>query len=281
MLAALVGPAAAFAAGAAAVAILLAPVAPTPPRPVVLDPSVLQAKAAILYDPQTHTVLYQKNANVQLPLASLTKLMTAQVVLAVKSLDTPVQITAADLRPEGDWGFKPGETYTLRELLTFGLAASSNDALAAAAASLGDNYVEKMNMAAAALGLTKTHFLNPTGLDVTNTVAGAYGSAYDVARMAAAFYEDHPALFAATLTNKATILEGNKLMELDSTAKPILDVPGVVGAKTGYTDLAGGNLVAVFDLDVGHPVVAVALGSTQSGRFTDVKALIEAARQSQ
>jgi D-alanyl-D-alanine carboxypeptidase len=62
------------------------------------------------------------------------------------------------------------------------------------------------------------------------------------------------------------------------TAEPILEFPGLIGAKTGYTDLAGGNLVVAFDLEIGHPVIAVVLGSTQEGRFTDMRALIEAAR---
>lgn len=278
--AAILGPALAFGAGAAAVALSTTPTH-TPALRVTLAPEALTAKAAVLYDPQSHTVLYQKNATAQLPLASLTKLMTAEVVLSVRELDYPVRITAQDLKPEGDWGLKPGETLTLRQLLTFGLTASSNDAIAAAAASLGTDYLERMNDEAARLGLTKTRFLNPTGLDVTGAVAGAYGSAYDVARMTAAFYNDHPQLFAQTLARKAVIEGDAKERTADATAEPIFDIPGVVGAKTGYTDLAGGNLVVVFDLDVGHPVVAVVLGSTREGRFEDIRTLIETARRAQ
>ncbi|MDZ4226360.1 MAG: hypothetical protein U1C66_02630, partial [Patescibacteria group bacterium] len=71
----------------------------------------------------------------------------------------------------------------------------------------------------------------------------------------------------------------NRILFATSTAAPLLDMPGFVGAKTGFTDLAGGNLVAAFDLELGRPVVIVALGSTLEGRFADVKLLLEAARK--
>src|SRR3989344_3676582 len=148
---------------------------------VALADSALIAKSAILYDTGTGRVLYQKNAYEQVPLASLTKLMAVQTVLSVKSPDTPVQITRSDLNPSGDSGLKVGQTINLGDLIKFALVASSNDAMEAAAASLGDGSINKMNAAAAAMGLTKTHFFNATGLDISTTASGAYGSAYDVA----------------------------------------------------------------------------------------------------
>lgn len=92
-----------------------------------------------------------------------------------------------DLDADGDLGLRPGDTLSLFDLLKLGLVASSNDAMTAAAASLGSNYLTAMNDMANKLGLTKTYFLNPTGLDVNHDSAGAYGSAYDVARLASAF----------------------------------------------------------------------------------------------
>ena len=121
MLAALVVPALAFGAGVVGVVVYTTPEPMyATSRTIQLDPNTISAKAAVIYDPATHEVLYQKNANSQLPLASLTKLMTAQVVLASRDPNTPVRITAADLKPEGDWGLTPGETLTLRELWFLG-----------------------------------------------------------------------------------------------------------------------------------------------------------------
>ena len=141
-----------------------------------LSPDALTAKSAILYDPGNGRILFAKNADDQRPLASVTKLMTATVVLAQKSPDTLVTITPQDLEPGGDWdgGLKVGQQVTLHELLRIGLVASSNDAIQAAASSLGDNYIQKMNEVAAQLGLTKMYFLNPTGLDVNADTSGAF-----------------------------------------------------------------------------------------------------------
>ncbi len=88
---------------------------------LTLEPASITAKAAIVYDPTTKKVLFDKNADASLPLASLTKLMTATAVLAEMNEDTPVTITPEDLKPDGDWGFKPGEVWSLHDLLTFGL----------------------------------------------------------------------------------------------------------------------------------------------------------------
>lgn len=246
-------------------------------RPFTLEHE-LTGKAAVLYDLKTHTVLYAKNADLPLPLASLTKLMTAQTVLSNVAGDTSVQITSQDLAPEGDWGLKPGEVWPLSALITYGLVASSNDAMAAAAASLDGNIAQKMNEVAQSLGLSNAYFANPTGLDVDLETAGAYGSAKDVVLFASAFLSQHPALFETTTHPNVTITSSSTSLTAAATEVPLLDIPGLIAAKTGYTDLAGGNLVAIFDVEINHPIVVVVLDSTRDGRFDDVRMLVEAAR---
>src|SRR5581483_10245061 len=166
-----------------------------------------------------------------------------------------------------------------RALLHLALVASSNDAAAAAAATLGD-YLPALNETTRVLGLTRTAVFNPTGLDVTTSTPGAYGSAFDVARLTGIFYQAHPDFFELTGQPDVSVNDGGHTLSFDATMAPLQDMSGFVAAKTGYTDLAGGNLAAVFDLDIGHPVVAVVLHSTQTGRFTDVRTLIESARAS-
>ncbi len=250
-------------------------------QPIALDPATLQAQAAILYDPQTGEILFEKNANTALPLASLTKLMTAQAVLESRDPSTLVRITADDLKPEGDWGFKPGDTVSIGNLLRFGLVASSNDALAAAASSLGSGYLDAMNNIAQELNLTKTYFLNPTGLDLNSDTAGAYGSAFDVARLLAGFYKKYPTLLNYTTKPTTSITIAGRILTAKATAAPLQDIPGFAGGKTGYTDLAGGNLAAVFDLEIGHPIIVVVMHSTEAGRFADIRTLLTAARAAQ
>lgn len=239
----------------------------------------LSAKAAVVYDPTTKKILFEKNPHMQLPLASLTKLMTADAVLSLSSDTSEVTFTADDLKPDGDWGFSPGEAWKLRDLLTFGLVASSNDAMAAAAAAAPGNVISHMNARAIQLGLSETYFSNSTGLDLDAEVAGAYGSARDMALLATAFLSQYPALFEASAAPSVSIHSGTHVLEAESTALPLQEIPGLIGAKTGYTDLAGGNLVAAFDLQVGHPIIIAVLGSTRDGRFEDVKQLLAAARE--
>ena len=277
----------AFASGVTAISILNKTSLPTEavaaaaeafPTPVVLDPTALIAQAAVVYDPLDGRILYAKNSQTPLPLASLTKLITASAVLASVPTNTQVAITSEDLAPDGDWGFQVGDSVAVSDLLRIGLIASSNDAMQAAASSLGPNYLGSMQAIVESMGISDMRFYNPTGLDTSTTTAGAYGSAYDMARIAAAFSRSYPQYFDLTTQSKVSIPDGGRTLSATATAVPLEDVPGLVGAKTGYTDLAGGNLVAVFDIEVGHPIVLVVLGSTEDGRFSDMKMLINAAR---
>lgn len=247
-------------------------------RSVGIAHDSLAARAVILMDARTGEVLYQKNANEQLPLASLAKLMTAYVVLNNRPAEETIEITAADVATEGDSGLKAGERIKLSELLRLGLVASSNDAMAAALGSLGINPIEQLNSAAKDLALTQSSFRNPTGLDEDSVTAGAEGSAYDVARLAMAFYNAHPEFFEQTMREEIVVSTDTEELRDSATTAPLFSLPGLIAAKTGTTDLAGANLVAVVDLDIGTPVIGVILGSTAEQRFSDMTLLIEAAR---
>lgn len=225
----------------------------------------LKAQAAVIYDPTTGEFLYAKNEEMQLPLASITKLMTAAAILSKNDPAARVHL--------GD------DVWTTEQLLKLGLVASSNDAIAAAAAATNSDIVAAMNNEAKRLGLAQTYFLDPTGLDLTRTTAGAYGSARDVAVLAAAFLKAYPELFEITARDSITLTSQDRAVTADSTSRPIHDIRGLIGAKTGYTRLAGGNLVAAFDLDIGHPLIAVVLNSTEDGRFDDMRALIQGVRE--
>lgn len=251
----------------------LFPLSPT------IAPGVIAAKAAILYDPADGRILFEKNAAQPLPLASLTKLMTAEILLTALSPDTPVVVTADALKMSADQAdaqFRQGDVLPLRDILEFGLVASSNVAMQAAAETLGRGYIARMNDVAANLGLAQTHFTNPTGLDVSTSTPGATASAYDVARLAALFYTQYPSYFSLTRQGSIAVAAGKRTLSATATALPLQTIPGFIGAKTGYTDLAGGNLVAVFDVDIDHPIVAVVLGSSENGRFDDIRTLMQA-----
>lgn len=261
------------------------PVAEVPTREkeqTAFDEVHLSAKAAIVYDLTTGEVLYEKNAETQLPLASLTKLLTLFAASHVLTKDTPVTMTAHALATEGDNGFREGETFTFEDAARLALVGSSNDA-AEAITEAATNIAEATNgtsllaSAASAIGLTQTYALNGTGLDENGAISGGYGSAHDIALLAAALLKRVPGIMRASIDPyvTATSLSGNSYT-LKNTNPEVSHIPGLLLSKTGYTDLAGGNLAVVFDAGIGHPVAIVVLGSTKDERFTDVQHLVQA-----
>jgi len=244
----------------------------------------ITANAAYVYDVKTGTTLFSKNEDTQLPLASLTKIATAFV--ASENLDSSAQISVTEnaLSPEGDSGLFAGEKWDVQDLLAFTLMTSSNDGARALALAAGDNsiekFVERMNALAKQAGASQTFFLNETGLDVSSTTAGAYGSARDVALLLTYAYGKNPdALVGSTQSaNVYTSLSGFK-HTAEHTSSVAGTLPGELVVKTGFTDLAGGNLAVLAEVLPGRPVAIVVLGATKETRDTEVATLAEAARQ--
>jgi D-alanyl-D-alanine carboxypeptidase len=256
-------------------------VAPTPPVPQsaaiarfetlpaaisAFDTIALSARAAFVQDGATGEILFAHNADVQLPLASLTKVMAAVTAL---SLAPRYALISTDHENEAP--------RTLTETLSYALTASSNGAIAAVAAAVNSfvstassenqhpaAFISAMNTEARRRGLDSFVFLNETGLDETLTLTGGSGSARDIARLMLSAATEMPEIWDAT-----THEEGN-------TNKIVREIPLLRASKTGFTDLAGGNLSIVFDVGVGKPMTITVLGSTEEGRFEDVQRLIAA-----
>ena len=254
----------------------------------VFASTTLDAQAAFVLDVSRHRVLYTLNPDVQLPLASITKVPMALVVSEVLRPDTHLTIPL-DTAPKGSLErLAKDDIWRISDVIDFTLAASSNAGatiLADAAddglhaqyplAPRGGATLWRMNDLARELGLTKTYFLNVSGLDESTTQSGAYGSARDVATLFAYAASTSPEIFAATTQPSFSLLSINGARTIAINTDKVLDaIPGIVMGKTGYTDLAGGNLAIVFNAAPGHTIVAVVLGSTEQGRFTDMKKLI-------
>ncbi len=241
----------------------------------------LTGKAAIVLDLSTGLSLYENNADAQLPLASLTKLLTTYAAASVLSPTTPVFISDTASAQDGDSGLSIGERFNFRDLARFALVASSNDAaeaiLETAALHRNEDPQTLLKDAAADAGLTETYAINGTGLDESDTVSGGYGSPRDVARLAGALLAKAPDIARATTEPSITVtsLDGVK-HSLPNTDVIVDEFPNLLISKTGYTDLAGGNLAIVFDAALNHPIAVVVLGSTEEARFTDVATLVNA-----
>jgi len=249
----------------------------------------LEAKAAYVWDVRDQRALYNKNADEQLPLASITKLMTALVAHELLGDDAQINITADAVRQDGDSGLYPGEQFDVQNLMDFTLITSSNDgayALAAAASasipkSSGNTktFVDLMNIRAETIGLSRTVFKNSTGLDTSDIESGAYGSARDVTFLTEYILTEYPSLLEHTGIDHTYIANSLGLThEAANTNESVGETYGILASKTGFTTLAGGNLMVAVDIDLNHPVIITVLGSSYEGRFTDVATLLEATR---
>lgn len=242
------------------------------------DTAIL-AQSAIIWDIQNQKVIYSKNPLEVRPLASLTKILSAFTASKQSSGNTIVQIRPIDLSAEGDSGLLIGEKWTLKNMLQLILVASSNDGAKAVASVMGsvdtnDDFVALMNETAQSIGLTNTYFYNENGLDVDEVRSGGYGTAKDVAILLDHIMQIDPELLEPTRYAHIHVQSQNNIPRLiDNTNTDIPVMPGLLASKTGYTDLAGGNLAVVVEPGMSGPFVIVVLGSDYEGRFNDVKIL--------
>ncbi len=250
----------------------------------------LQAKAAYVYDARIGEVFYAKNENTRLPLASLAKVMSALVARELSPEYATISIDRLALAAEGDNGLRPGEKWVLKDLLDFSLISSSNDGIRAAALALGaleksgadeeeiiNDFVRRMNDKAAELDLKNTYFKNETGLDETEFKGGAYGTAKDITSLMEYLLIHHPEFLEATGEVSHTFSSLDRQSHKATNTNALAgSIPGLIASKTGFTATAGGNLVLVFDPELGRPVIMAILGSTEKGRFEDATILINA-----
>lgn len=249
----------------------------------------LAAKAVYVYDTKTRRPLFAKNASKVLPLASITKIMTAVTALSLIPETTYIAISARAIEEEGDSNLKAGDRWLLRDLLTFMLIESSNDAAVAVSSTVGAiiatstktveenryRFIQKMNELAGTLHLSSTRFLNETGLDVDEKHDGAEASAAETALMLGYALETFPSIFEETRWDKLQFgSENGEKHFARNTNKDTNILPLLIASKTGYTDLSQGNLVIAFDAGFNHPIIISVLGSTVDGRFTDAEKLV-------
>lgn len=228
---------------------------------------VPNAKSAILIEPTTKTIIYEKNAHDETSIASLTKMIGLIIIFEqiesgkIKYTDKVVaSANAAGMGGSQIW-LSAGEEMTVEELLKGIIMASANDGIVAMAEYIGgteENFVKMMNDKARELNLKNTNFVNPTGLDEK----GHLSSAYDVAMIAIELMK-HPDVFKFT-----TIYEDYLRKDTDNkfwlvnTNKLIKSYRGADGLKTGMTDNAGYCMAVTAKRD-GMRLLAIVLGEKE------------------
>lgn len=223
----------------------------------------IHAQAAYLVDLDTRQVLWQRDAETARAPASLTKLITAMVAADdAGSLDSVVEVTPeATMIEPSVMGLSPGEKLTVRELLYGLLLDSGNDAAEALASGIvpRERFIRQMNMKAKSIGLTSSHFANPSGLD-----APGHGmSAHDLAHTAAylgAYYPDLAAI-AATRDMKISATATHKAFQPHNMNRLLATYPGATGLKPGFTGDAGGCMLATATRG-NRRLIAVVLNAT-------------------
>jgi len=255
------------AAGGPAAATAAAEPATAAARPAITAPE------AILVEPATGDIVYQRRARARVPIASTTKLMTALLLLEHRRLSDRITAVAYHGAPaESVAGLVAGERLTAADMLRALLLASANDAAAAIAVNVGGSerrFVRMMNARARRAGLRDTHYANPIGLDD----ASNYSSATDLAKLALLVRRN---AFARRVMDrpKAVLRSGSHVRVLANRNTLVGAVPWMNGVKTGHTSQAGYILVGSASRG-GVPLVSVVLGTpSETARDADTLALM-------
>ena len=230
----------------------------------------IEAEAAFAEDFLTGELLYEKNASYPMPLASLTKIVSILTALDFISLDEEVATNN-------------GGHFKVRDILSMIMVESSNGAVETLFNHIAKKnnikpeeakswFLNLMSKKAESLGGSGMIFSTIDGVDTSENSAGVMGSAKGILKIAKSSLDSPFWQFGAI---HEVISKEGLIYPLNPTNALEKEIHGLVGAKTGLTDLAGGNLLIIFEYPIGHPIGIVVLGSTETGRFDDVKKIYE------
>lgn len=234
------------------------------------NPPEISAKAAVVMEASTGRILYAKNEDLKLPMASTTKIMTAILAIEKGKLDDTVSVSHKAVYVEGSKIYlKPGEKIKLEDLIYGVMLESGNDAAIAVAEHIGgnlDNFVQMMNAKALSIGAYDTHFNNPHGLD--SGIEDHFTTAKDLA-LITAYALKNPIFSKIVSTKTKTMSSSSDEKRYFSNHNKMLWIyPGADGVKTGYTRKAGRCLVTSATRD-GMRLIVVTLNDPNDWRDTE------------
>lgn len=252
---------------------VLLSVSPVPQQEeTYLAPAPTSAESILMMDVESHSNMFSRGEHIPRPIASITKLMTAYIIL--EENDPNAVVTVSD-NAAGTLGSSmrlvAGEEITVHDLLKGLLINSGNDAAYALAeynAGSVEAFVDKMNERADQLGMINTEYKNPTGLDAS----GAYSTAHDQALLATHLLgDDSIRAIISIQSTEVTSLSG--LTHQLTSTNLLLGQMGIQGMKTGRTQNAGECLITVAEGDDGQEILTIVLAS--KNRFGDTKILVD------
>jgi D-alanyl-D-alanine endopeptidase (penicillin-binding protein 7) len=244
---------------------------------------MIKSEAAVVLDARKEEILFEKNMEMTLPIASLSKLMTVQVFLETNpDLSDTATISIADAEGAGWSQLKIKETFTLLDLLHASLMSSNNRATRILARSCGlapGEFVARMNQKAKKMGLLNTRFFEPTGLDTNNR-----STALDCARLLYFAQKDSliSSIMGKTAYQFSSLGKRKRMHQIKNTNKLLYTSlpPGCGGnvkcGKTGYNGASGYCLGTFVQGEDGKEIIAVVLGAPTSGtRFKEMKSIVQ------
>lgn len=242
---------------------------------VLVDIPIL-AKAVSIYDITTSNKIYGKDDTIPMPIASLSKIMTVLVALAGRDQNELVYISKEAVNQAGDFGIFANEKWRVGDIAKFTLIASANDG-AYALSERSSLFLEEMNSKAKRIGMQNTSFLNFTGLDIDESKPSAFATAEDMNALTSFALLAEPEIFRITSNAEINLKsESGFLHNFKNTNTIIGKIPNLLFSKTGFTNIAGGNLSIIFENKNGHQIAVTILGSTMEGRFTDMENIVNA-----
>lgn len=244
----------------------------------VFNDLILSADSFLVFDITNNKEIFSRNADVQKPIASLTKIVSTNVILETIPKETTFTITPYAENLNGMHGLQTGDIYTRDELLELGLGISSNTAMATITDDT-ESFVSSMNTYAKRItGRDTMYFRNTTGLDTEENQSGGVGTAYDVLDVLRDGTNRFPEIFTSSIRKNISITGKEKIFP--NTNITLGHIPSVRSSKTGFTNRAGGTLAFIFEAEPGRVLGIIILDSTFSDRFTDAEKLVQATLQS-
>jgi D-alanyl-D-alanine carboxypeptidase len=263
----------------------------TSPQTLVINWPDIVAQSAYIYDPVGNRYIYEKNADQIHPMASLVKVMTAAVAddfmnMNPKIAEKTIRIDSRLEYNQADRLLPNGSVWLPENLIRYMMIGSSNKA----ADTLSRNiipqisFISYMNFKAKQFGLENTTFFNATGLSIPSKDAGgpsnASGltSAREMAQLLWKTVANHSHQLEVTRYSGVRFIDQgqNINIEIKNTNRSLVDNLPIRFGKTGYNEMAGGNLAVVLQRsETSHPFVIVIMGSTEQDRFTDLSKLAE------
>lgn len=237
---------------------------------VSADDISISAKAAVLINADNMKIIYERNSDELLPMASTTKIMTALIVIEKFNASTEITVGDEVLEEGTNMGLKPGDILTAESLLYGLILASGNDAANALAVAVGksiDGFVGMMNSKAESMGLNSTHFDTPSGLDGENH----YTTAYELAVITAEALKQ-PLFRQICSTLSKTVTVSDREIALNNHNRLLKEYNGAYGVKTGYTSSAGRCLVSAAERE---NVRLIAVTLNDKNDWKDHKALLD------